>query len=200
MPNFILKTIDIKTVSVDFPSTGARKSSDIIVPFSGITLDDFVAIDGKFPVNADFTAWVSGVNFITIRFNNYTASTLNLNPFDIRILVLRKDLESAPISSSNIQLIQVSGDRILGLTDANKFLNVVNSSVITIPVDSNVNFLPGTVILVNLSGIGEVSFTVQPNVILQSFQNARKLSGPFTQAYLIKLGSNTWQLSGQIKN
>jgi hypothetical protein len=202
MPNFILKSIDAKVVTLDFPSTLARKSSDIIIPFLGVSVDDFVTIDAKFPPNTDFSAWVSATDTVTIRFNNYTGSSVNLNPFTVRILVLKSELDIESSPSPIIvatQIIEVSGNKTLALTDTNNFLNITTASIITIPTDNSVNFSLGTIIYLNQSGIGDVLITPQQGVILQSNQNFKKLFGQFSQAYLIKLSANTWQLSGKLK-
>lgn len=202
MANFILKTIDAKVVTLDFPSTGARKSSDIIVPFSGVKTDDFVSIDAKFPPNANFMAWVSGADAVTVRFNNYSGSVVNLSSFSVRLLVLKKEADSIPVpgTGSNIQVITVNGNKTLALTDANNFLDVITASVITVPISTSVNFPLGTVIYINQSATGIVSIAGQAGVTIASDQNAKKLFGQYTQAYLIKLGTNTWQLTGNLKN
>lgn len=101
MANYFLKTIDAKTVTLDFPSTLARKSSDIVVTFPGVVVDDFVTIDAKFPKDASFSAWVSAIDKITVRFNNYTNSTINLSPFNLRILILKKELNSTGSSGTS---------------------------------------------------------------------------------------------------
>lgn len=203
MATYFLKTDDAKIVTLDFPSTGARKSSEIIVNFPGVSTEDFISLDAKFPVNASFQAWVSGTDQVTVRFHNYTNSSVNLSPFQIRLLVLKKEIVSIGTTqtvSTDITVKPITGSKTLDLTDISKLLNVSGVSVITIPTDTVVNFPIGSLIYFNRIGTGEVSFLTQAGVTLNSFSGFRKLNGQFSQAYLIKLAANNWQLVGNIKN
>jgi len=203
MATYFLKTNDAKTVVLDFPATAARKSTDILVPFQGVEVDDFVSIDAKFPKDASFSAWVSSKDVITVRFNNYTNVSVNLNPFSIRLLVLKKELvenTNSSSSSSDITVKTITGSKILDLTDNLSFLNIISESLITIPSDSTVNFPLGSIIYLNQYGTGQVSVVGQQGVVLNSDQNAKKLKGQFSQAFILKLSANNWQLVGNIKN
>ena len=202
MASYFLKTNDAKTIVLDFPATAARKSTDILVPFSGVDVDDFISIDAKFPKDASFAAWVSNKDVVTVRFNNYTNSSVNLAPFSVRLLVLKKELvaDTGGQTTSDITVKTVTGSKILDLTDNLKFLNIVNESLITIPSDSSVNFPLGSIIYLNQYSAGQVSVAGQQGVIINSDQNAKKLKGQFSQAFILKLAANTWQLVGNIKN
>ena len=79
------------TVTLDFPSTPAATSSDLTVTVTGAAIGDIVSMGTDnmvIPLNSQYTAWVSAVNTVTIRFNNY--STTSQNPpngvFKVKIL------------------------------------------------------------------------------------------------------------------
>lgn len=66
--------------TLDFPSTAAQQSSDLTVSVPGAALNDIVSIgvpNGSVNANSCFTAWVSAVNVVSIRLNNYSASAID---------------------------------------------------------------------------------------------------------------------------
>lgn len=203
MATYFLKTNDAKTIVLDFPSTAARKSTDILVPFAGVDIDDFISIDAKFPKDASFSAWVHNKDVVTVRFNNYTNTSVNLPPFSIRLLVLKKELIAetpGQIATTDISIKSITGSKILDLTDNLKLLNINSESLITVPSDNITNFPLGSIIYLNQNSTGQVSIAAQQGVIINSDQNSKKLKGQFSQAYLLKVAAYTWQLVGNIKN
>ena len=67
-------------VTLDFPSTNAQTSSDLTVTVTGAVLSDVVSLgvpNVSVNANSNFTAWVSATDIVTVRFNNYSSSTIN---------------------------------------------------------------------------------------------------------------------------
>ena len=89
-------SLDFKTVltiGTDFPSTNAQSSSDLTFTVTGVSVGQPVLLgvpDGSAPANTNYTAWVSSTNTVKIRFNNYSASTVNpaAGDFTIRVFNL----------------------------------------------------------------------------------------------------------------
>lgn len=89
-------SLDFKTVltiGTDFPSTNAQSSSDLTFTVTGVSVGQPVLLgvpDGSAPANTNYTAWVSATNTVKIRFNNYSASTVNpaAGDFTIRVFNL----------------------------------------------------------------------------------------------------------------
>ena len=68
------------TAALNFPSTAAQSSSDLTITVTGAAVYDSVSLGhSSTPVSANscYTAWVSGANTVTVRFNNYSTGTLN---------------------------------------------------------------------------------------------------------------------------
>lgn len=79
------------TVGTDFPSTSAQSSSDLTFSLTGVSVGQPVLLgvpDGSAPANTNYTAWVSATNTVKIRFNNYSASTVNPASGSFTITVL----------------------------------------------------------------------------------------------------------------
>jgi hypothetical protein len=66
--------------TLDFPNTGAQTSADLTITVPGAALGDVVDLgvpNGSVNANSCFTAWVSAVNTVSVRFNNYSAGAIN---------------------------------------------------------------------------------------------------------------------------
>lgn len=87
--------------------------------------------------------------------------------------------------------------------DANVILVLNNSTkniTVAINTEGNYNVPIGTQLVVIQTGTGSVTFTPVAGVILTSSANARKIFGQHSAAVLLKIGSNSWFLGGDIKN
>ncbi len=87
----LAKTL-IGTASLDFPSTATRLSADLTFTLTGATTNDFVIVNppsASLVANTCYTAWVSAANTITVRFNNYSGSTLNPTVGTFRVTLLK---------------------------------------------------------------------------------------------------------------
>jgi hypothetical protein len=88
-------------------------------------------------------------------------------------------------------------DITLDLNDALNPIFMLSSSpkTITVPADSDVDFPPGTEIVVYQEAAGQVTFAPGVGVTINSV-NGLKTSGTGARVSLFKRQSNTWWLSG----
>ena len=86
----------------------------------------------------------------------------------------------------------------LALADAGKIVTLSNGSAITltVPAEASVAFDVGTVIGLAQLGAGTVTVAAGPGVSLSSKDSAVDLSGQYATASLLKVGSDSWLLSG----
>lgn len=86
----------------------------------------------------------------------------------------------------------------LALVDAGKIVTLSNAGAITltVPAESSVNFDVGTVIAIVQSGAGTVTVSPAVGVTVSSKDSLLSLSGQYATASLVKLGSDSWLLSG----
>ena len=81
------------TATLDFPSTGAQTSSDLTITLMGAALGDVVALgvpnEAAWVGGNCFTAWVSDVDTVTIRFNNFSAFANDPDSGVFRVMVTK---------------------------------------------------------------------------------------------------------------
>ena len=79
------------TVGTDFPNTNAQSSSDITSTVTGASVGQPVLLgvpNTAVSANTNYSAWVSAVNTVTIRFNNYSSSAVNPSAGSFYIVVI----------------------------------------------------------------------------------------------------------------
>lgn len=82
----------VVTATLDFPSTPSQQCSDLTVVVTGASSGDCVSLgvpSGSVNNNSCFTAWVSASNTVTVRFNNYSGSSINPASGTFKILVTK---------------------------------------------------------------------------------------------------------------
>lgn len=85
----LAKTL-IGSASLDFPSTATNISSDLTITVTGATTNDFAIVNPPAAnANTCYTAWVSAANTVTVRFNNYSAASVNPTAGTFRVTVLK---------------------------------------------------------------------------------------------------------------
>ena len=79
------------TAILDFPSTAAQTSSDLTIGVTGAAVGDavFLGLPATPDANSCFTAWVSAVNVVTVRFNNYSAGAIDPASATYRAVVMK---------------------------------------------------------------------------------------------------------------
>lgn len=79
------------TAVLDFPSTAAQTSSDLTIAVVGAAVGDavFIGLPAAPDANSCFTAWVSAVNTVTIRFSNFSAAPIDPASGTYRVVVMR---------------------------------------------------------------------------------------------------------------
>lgn len=89
---FTLARTLTSTATLDFGSTTAQTSSDLTITLNGAVDGDVVLLgipSASITANTSFTAWVSAANTVTVRFNNYSAATVDPASGTFRISVLK---------------------------------------------------------------------------------------------------------------
>jgi hypothetical protein len=86
------------------------------------------------------------------------------------------------------------------LADAGKIVSMNNaaSNTLTIPTNASVTFPVGTMILVRQAGAGQTTVAGAGGVTINSRGGALKLAGQYAYATLVKVATDTWELSGDI--
>jgi hypothetical protein len=77
---------------LDFPSTAGASSSDLTLSVSGAEDGDVVSLGtphGATVPNSHYSAWVSASGVVTVRFNNYSASSLDPASATFKIKVIK---------------------------------------------------------------------------------------------------------------
>lgn len=83
------------------------------------------------------------------------------------------------------------------LTDSGIFKHFTNTSaVVTVPNNTDVAFPVGTVIGIYNASINPVVIQAASGVTINSFDGILTLAGQYADAYLRKIETNTWVLSG----
>jgi len=81
-----------KTIAImDFPNTSAQSSSDLTATVTGAIAGTPVLLgvpNGSVISNTSYSAWVSSANTVTVRFNNYSASSANPASGSFYLIVL----------------------------------------------------------------------------------------------------------------
>ncbi len=88
----------------------------------------------------------------------------------------------------------------LVLGDAGKIVSLSNASAntLTVPTNASVAFPVGATMLVRQAGAGQTSVAAAGGVTVNSRGAALKLAGQYAYATLVKVATDTWELSGDI--
>jgi DNA-binding IclR family transcriptional regulator len=89
----------------------------------------------------------------------------------------------------------------LAASDSQKLVSLDNASAVTVtvPPESSVNFAIGTQILLYQKGAGQVTVAAGSGVTVNSSDVATKTRLQYSVAGLMKVGSNSWLLFGDIE-
>ena len=88
----------------------------------------------------------------------------------------------------------------LSLSDQGKLVSMSNGSgnTLVIPLNSSVAFPVGTQILVKQKGAGQTVFLPTGGVTIESYLNRTQSLGQYSLFTLIKTGTDTWTLGGNL--
>jgi hypothetical protein len=68
------------SATLNFPSTTTLLSADLTITVTGAADGDVVSLgvpNAAVNANTSYSAWVSAANTVTVRFNNYSAGTVD---------------------------------------------------------------------------------------------------------------------------
>jgi hypothetical protein len=106
-------------------------------------------------------------------------------------------LDSMELSSINAQ---TGTSYTLVLADRSKIVGLTNAAAITltVPPNSTAAFPVGTTINLRQGGAGQVTVAAGAGVTINSRGAALKLAGQYAYGTLVKTGTDTWDLFGDI--
>jgi hypothetical protein len=85
----LAKTL-IGSATLDFGNTSTNISADLTISVTGAATTDFAIVNPPAAnANTCYTAWVSAANTVTVRFNNYSANSVNPASGTFRVTVLK---------------------------------------------------------------------------------------------------------------
>lgn len=118
------------------------------------------------------------------------ASTVNDNADAIN------KIEGYLISAPNLQTASYT----LVAADNGKIVSINNASAntLTVPANATVAFPVGTTITIRQAGAGQTNVVGAGGVTIQSRGGLTHLAGQFAYATLIKVATDTWDLTGDI--
>lgn len=135
----------------------------------------------------------------SVNWSNITSKPTTLSGYGIT------DALPASASSNFVQVnistnAQTASAYTLALSDAGKLVEMNNASANTliIPLNSSIAFPTGTKIDILQTGAGQTTASAVSGVTINSSGGARKLSGQWSAATLIKRGTDTWVLIGDL--
>jgi hypothetical protein len=107
--------------------------------------------------------------------------------------------------ANNLQTLSTptfsSNDYILVIGDKDKVLLASNGSTagtVTVPPESSVAFVNGTVVTIVQTGSGQLTLTQGSGVTINSESSKKKLTGQYASVQLIKTGTDTWLAIGNL--
>ena len=101
-------------------------------------------------------------------------------------------LSTPTFSSNNYTLVIGDKDKVLLANNAS------TAGTVTIPPESSVAFVNGTVVTIVQTGSGQLTLTQGAGVTINSDSSKKKLTGQYASAQLIKTGTDTWLAIGNL--
>lgn len=92
----------------------------------------------------------------------------------------------------------ISTGYVLAFSDAFNIVSATSALTITVPLNSNVAFPIGSQILLTKTTIGTVSIAAASGVTINAAGNATQIASQYSIAVLVKVGTDSWILGGDI--
>lgn len=161
-----------------------------------LKIDNSDTIGGSGTTN-ELPYWVSPTTLGSLSTTTYPSLT-ELSYVKGVTSAIQTQLDSK--TDKNISLSTKLASSILGLSDANKLveMNVGSANTLTIPASATTNFPIGTQILISQLGAGQTQIVAALGVTLLSAGGKTKLTNQYSGASLIKRDTDTWYLFGDI--
>jgi hypothetical protein len=105
-----------------------------------------------------------------------------------------------PVNAELAKIVAVSAQRMLGLSDMGGYLrlNIATANDLIIPTAAQVNFPIGTQINVIQVGDGQTTIAPEPGVVVNT-TDTLKLRKKFSAATLVKVGTDEWDVMGDME-
>jgi len=139
------------------------------------------------------TGWTTG--------ETVTAEKLNQAQTPAVSVTLADDEVTAAKLDGIADIDTKTADYTLVLADAGRVIefNSASNLTLTVPTNASVAFATGATVVVTRRGAGEVTVAGASGVTLRSDASKSKIRSQYTAATLIKIGSDEWMLTGNIK-
>ena len=104
------------------------------------------------------------------------------------------------LNATQIAINEVTNNYILALTDVNKLVDLNSAGAITLTVPSNsaVAIITGSVIAIRQKGAGQVTITTDGTVTINN-TDGLKTTEQYAMATLLKIDTNTWIAAGSLE-
>jgi hypothetical protein len=160
--------------------------------------------DGKIGINVvnPTNALHISASTDSVRIENLTTNT---SDGDILSIDATGVIHRYPISGLSTSIISINSQTsgyVLSLSDQNKIveMSAATSITVTVPAYSAVSYPTGVQILLVRGGVGDVSVVADSSVTIKSANNYLSLNNQYSPATLLKVGTNTWYLFGDLKS
>lgn len=107
-------------------------------------------------------------------------------------------LEQAKINLGASSVNSINAGYVLALTDAFNIVSATSALTITVPLESSVAFPIGSQILLTKTTTGTVSIAGDAGVTINAAGNATQIASQYSIAVLVKVGTDSWILGGDI--
>jgi hypothetical protein len=188
------RTITLNTGNVTF--TADASGSSITLPASGTAA---TVAGTETLTNKTLTSPV--VNTPELTLSTTTSSTDGRIAWDTTEdkIVVGNGTDEIEFSSSLVKFNQQTASYTLALSDKDKMIEMSHTSAntLTIPPESSVNFPIGTQIMVLQTNAGQTTIAAGSGVSVHATPGL-KLRDQYSMATLIKRGSNTWIVTGDL--
>jgi hypothetical protein len=164
------------------------------------------AFEGAVTFNAGLTANTADINGgtidgATINDSSIGGTTPAAGAFTTLAASGNTTLDGTAIAKQGMPIVTEAGTtKTFALTDIGAYVRTTSGSAVTItvPANTSVAFPTGTEIVVFQAGAGQVTFAAAGGVTINSKDSNLKITGQYSSATLKKIGTDEWDMIGDL--